>query len=97
MCLVEGTPQDRGLSVSQGGSVSTHPLHEPDKSGLEELESELVKARVESSLNCAMAAPCWNLSAVLSGFPVPLAQSAVFPHYFQPEPALAHEERQQQT
>lgn len=88
-----GTPQDRDLSVSQGGSVLTHPLHEPDKSGLEKLKSELVKARVESSLSWAVAAPCWKLCAVLSGSPVSLTLSAVFPHYLQPEPAPAHEEQ----
>lgn len=93
LCLFEGTPEDRGLSVSQGGSVLTHPLHEPDKSGLEKLKSELVKTRLESPLNWAVAAPCWNLCTVLSGFPVPLTLSAAFPHYFQPEPAPAHDEQ----
>ena len=86
---MEGTPQDRGLSVSQGGSILTHPLYEPDKSGL----GKLSKAREESLLIWAVAVTCWKLSAVVSGFPVPLTLSAVFPHYFQPEPAPAHEEQ----
>lgn len=94
MCLLEGVPQDRGLSVSQGGSILTHPLHKPDKPGLEKLKSELVKTKLESSFNWAVAAPCWNPCAVLPGFPVPLTLSAVFPHYFQPEPAPAHEEQE---
>lgn len=89
---MEGAPQDRGLSVSQGGRVLTYPLHEPDKSGLEKLNSELVEARVHST-------GLWLLhagtpSAVLSVFPVPLTLCTAFPHHFQPEPAPAHEEQE---